>query len=69
MENLQYYKDKLNYWKTVFLSWWKDMHSFEKIINKGWDKHIPISIIFVIAFALLLKYKLFLMDLAFEALN
>ncbi len=54
--------EKLDYIKKVFLSWWKDMYSIDKIIKNGWHKHIPISILFVIGFALLLKFKLFLLD-------
>jgi len=47
--------ETLNYWKSVFLSWWKDMGSRKKIIQYGWHKHIFVSVLFIIGFAPLLK--------------
>lgn len=47
--------EKLNYWKSVFISWLKDMGSRKKIIQNGWHKHIFVSLFFIIGFAPLLK--------------
>jgi len=49
--------EKLEYIKLVFLSWWKEMGSLEMIIKRGWWKHIPISIVFIIWFAFKLKAR------------
>ena len=43
--------EKLDYIKKVFLSWWKDMYSIDKIIKNGWHKHISYSIFFIMLFA------------------
>jgi uncharacterized membrane protein YfhO len=53
--------EKLDYIKTVFLSWWEDMHSKKKIIKNNWHKHITISVMFIMLFAPLLKLT-FTMD-------
>jgi hypothetical protein len=47
--------EKLNYIKKAFISWWKEMGSLEMIVKRGWWKHIPISIVFIIWFAFKLK--------------
>jgi hypothetical protein len=53
--------EKLTYIKLVFASYFQDMKSLDKIIKKGWWKHIPISIVFIIWFAFQLKAR-FTMD-------
>jgi uncharacterized membrane protein len=53
--------ETLNYIKLVFIAYFKDMKSIEKIVKNGWLKHIPISIMFIILFAPLLKLT-FTMD-------
>lgn len=54
--------EKLNYIKLVFVSYFQDMKSKEKIVKNNWIKHIFLSVGFIIAFSTLLKYKLFLLN-------
>jgi hypothetical protein len=54
--------EKLNYIKSVFISYFKDMKSKKKIVANNWIEHTFISVGFIIAFSTLLKYKLFLLN-------
>jgi len=47
--------EKLNYIKSVFISYFEDMKSKKKIVASNWIQHIFISVGFMIGFAPLLK--------------
>jgi hypothetical protein len=54
--------ETLNYIKKVFISYFQDMKSKEKIVANNWIEHIFVSVGFIIFFSLILKYKLFLLN-------
>ena len=47
--------EKLNYIKKVFISYFQDMKSKEKIVASNWIEHIFISVAFMIGFSTILK--------------
>ena len=47
--------EKLNYIKKVFISYFQDMKSKEKIVKNNWIEHIFISVAFMIVFSTSLK--------------